>query len=240
MKHWKRIIGLGLALTLTASLFTAAGAARFTDADKIEHTEAVDQLVEYGVIAGKEDGSYFDPNGTVTRAEMAKMIVLILNGGVDPQVKTRETPTYTDIKGTWAEGYIELCSSWGIIAGKGDGTFAPAAEVTAAEAAKMLLAALGYEPEVFGLTGSNWSGNVNALANNSDNKLYTGLEDVEGSDSLTRDQAAQMIYNTLSAKVMVRAMESINTDGSISYKYTVGEKTLLETAFDVTAGEEAE
>ena len=31
------------------------------------------------MINGKEDGSYFDPTGNVTRAEMAKMIATVLN-----------------------------------------------------------------------------------------------------------------------------------------------------------------
>ena len=40
-------------------------------------------LTILGVINGKEDGSFFDPAGNVTRAEMAKMIATVLNQGAD-------------------------------------------------------------------------------------------------------------------------------------------------------------
>ena len=56
-----------------------AGAA-FTDSADIKATEAVDTLTALGVIDGYTDGS-FKPNGTVTRAEMAKMIFVLWNGG---------------------------------------------------------------------------------------------------------------------------------------------------------------
>ena len=43
----------------------------------------------------------------------------------------------TDVKGHWAESYINYCYSLGIIAGRGNGKFDPAATVTGNEAAKM-------------------------------------------------------------------------------------------------------
>ena len=52
-----------------------AGAA-FTDQADIKASEAVDTLVALGVVNGYDDGS-FKPNGTVTRAEMAKMIYVL-------------------------------------------------------------------------------------------------------------------------------------------------------------------
>ena len=51
-----------------------------------------------------------------------------MNGGVEPVLGTKPTPTYKDIDGHWAEGYIEYCTSMGIIAGVGSGYFDP--EVT--------------------------------------------------------------------------------------------------------------
>ena len=59
-----------------------AGAA-FTDSADIKvDTEVVDTLVSLGVVNGYDDGS-FKPNGTVTRAEMAKMIYVLRTGNSD-------------------------------------------------------------------------------------------------------------------------------------------------------------
>ena len=68
------------ALLLGLALFNLCAAAAFTDAGQIRETEAVNTLVDLGVLEGKEDGS-FDPKGAVTRAEMCKIISVILNGG---------------------------------------------------------------------------------------------------------------------------------------------------------------
>ncbi len=52
------------------------------------------------------------------------------------------------------------CVSEGIIAGMGDGTFAPTANVTGYQFAKLLLTALGYDADIEGYTGSQWAVNV--------------------------------------------------------------------------------
>ena len=58
--------------------------AAFTDQSDIKvDSKVIDTLVEKNVIKGYENGS-FQPNETVSRAEMAKMIyVLRTNGGTD-------------------------------------------------------------------------------------------------------------------------------------------------------------
>ena len=65
----KKLLALVLALVMSMSLVTISNAA-FSDADKIDHTEAVDMMNALGVINGMPDGS-FTPAGNVTRAEMA-------------------------------------------------------------------------------------------------------------------------------------------------------------------------
>ncbi len=79
---------------------SAVNASDFTDADEIVNKDAVSTMTALGIINGKEDGSYFDPTGTVTRAEMAKMLCVAINGGVDPRAGRQGHPTFTDIKGT--------------------------------------------------------------------------------------------------------------------------------------------
>ena len=97
MNNLKRVLSMGLTGAMLAGMMVVgASAADFKDADEIEHTDAVNTLVALNVINGKDDGSY-DPNGIVTRAEMAKLITVALNGGKDPVLGTKTTPTYTDI-----------------------------------------------------------------------------------------------------------------------------------------------
>ena len=149
-----------------------AGAAFTDQADIKVENEVVDTLIELGVINGYTDGS-FKPNDTVTRAEMAKMIYVLRTGNSDASAYNNDKTTFTDIKGHWAAGYIKYCQSLGIIAGVSATQFKPDANVTAQEAAKMLLVTLGYDAQKAGLVGINWASKTNALAD--ENGL---LEDV--------------------------------------------------------------
>lgn len=231
MNNLKRVLSLGLTGTmLTGMMAMGASAANFNDADKITHTDAVNTMVALGVLKGKDTGSY-DPTGIVTRAEMAKIICVSLNGGEDPSLGVKATPTYSDIKGHWAESYIEYCTSIGVIAGQGDGTFAPDATVTGSAAAKMFLVALGYDSDVFGFTGMDWEINTNVQANNA--KLYDELKGVNVSTGLTRDNAAQMAYNVMDAKIMDKTYDKVQSNGQISYNYTLSDTTtFLNKYFD--------
>jgi len=175
-----------------------AGAA-FTDQADIKASEAVDTLVALGVVNGYDDGS-FKPNGTVTRAEMAKMIYVLRTGNSDASAYNDDKTSFTDIGSHWARGYIKYCQSLGIIAGKSNTKFCPNDKVTAQEAAKMLLVTLGYNAEKAGLTGAGWASKTNALAD--ENGL---LEDVNTSFTAAcpRQYAAQLIYNTIDANTVV-------------------------------------
>ena len=229
MNNLKRVLSLGLTgAMLTGMMVMGASAAKFNDADKITHTEAVNTMVALGVLKGKDTGNY-DPQGIVTRAEMAKIICVSLNGGEDPTLGVKATPTYKDIKGHWAESYIEYCTSIGVIAGQGDGTFAPDATVTGSAAAKMFLVALGYDSDVFGFTGMDWEINTNVQAN--DAKLYDELKGMNASAGLSRDNAAQMAFNAMEAKLMTKTYDKVLSNGEISYNYNLGSQTFLNKYF---------
>ena len=231
MKNLKRALSFALAtVMLVGMMVVGVSAADFGDADKIEHAEAVNTLVTLGVIKGKDDGN-FDPEGIVTRAEMAKMICVALNGGKDPVLGTKAVPTYTDIKGHWAESYIEYCSSLGIVAGRGDGSFDPDATVTATEAAKMLLVAMNYNSKVFEFTGASWAINVNREANSA--KLYDGIEDVTVDAGIARDAVAQMVFNAIQRKTMYRGWSQDMTTGNITETYRLEGDSILLDKFGV-------
>ena len=219
MKNLKKVLALVLAFACAFTMF--AGAAFTDQADVKVDDEVVNTLVSLGVVQGFEDGS-FQPNGTVTRAQMAKMIYVLRTGNSDASAYNNDKTTFTDINGHWAAGYIKYCQSLGIIAGKSSTTFAPNLEVTAQEAAKMLLVTLGYDAEKAGLVGTGWASKTNALADEAGL-----LEDVNTSFTAAcpRQYAAQLIYNTIFAKTVVLR------DGSYTkYGYdntpnpTVGEK----------------
>ena len=225
----KKLLALVLTLVMTMALVVTSNAA-FTDAADIEHTEAVEVLNALNVINGKEDGSFFDPNGTVTRAEMAKMITVIMLGDVDVTAFKGTTTDLKDATG-WAEAYIKFCYSQGIIAGKGNNLFDGNANVTAAEAAKMLLVAIGYNAEVQGYTGAQWAINVTRDAQMS--KFYDDLS-VGAYQALTRDEAAQMIYNAVLAKTIVKSSSVDRLTGNITDIYEATGDSLLEETFGAT------
>ena len=229
MRNLKRTLSLALASVMLVGMMSvgasAVNASDFTDADEIVNKDAVSTMTALGIINGKEDGSYFDPTGNVTRAEMAKMLCVAINGGVDPVLGVKDTPTFTDIKGTWAESYIEYCAANGIIAGRGNNKFDPTGTVSATEAAKMLLGVLGYNAEKSGLVGNDWAINTNVLANQ--NGLYKNLANLNANTLLTRDNAAQMIYNALDAD-----MVELNAAGNYTtsqYSYTGTESVVTGT-----------
>ena len=229
MRNLKRTLSLALASVMLVGMMSvgasAVNASDFTDADEIVNKDAVSTMTALGIINGKEDGSYFDPTGNVTRAEMAKMLCVAINGGVDPVLGVKDTPTFTDIKGTWAESYIEYCAANGIIAGRGNNKFDPTGTVSATEAAKMLLGVLGYSAEKSGLVGNDWAINTNVLANQ--NGLYKKLSNLNANTLLTRDNAAQMIYNALDAN-----MVELNAAGNYTtsqYSYTGTESVVTGT-----------
>ena len=149
MRNLKRALSLALAAAMLIGMMVVGASAvsynDFSDSEEIVNKDAVSMLTTLGVINGKEDGSYFDPTGNVTRAEMAKMISVMLsnNENCDDLYMTVNSGL-TDIANSWARGYINYCYTLDIIAGRGNGTFDPTANVTGVEAAKMLLAALGY------------------------------------------------------------------------------------------------
>ena len=198
-----------------------AGAAFTDQADIKVDSDAVDTLVSLGVVNGYTDGS-FKPNDTVTRAEMAKMIYVLRTGNSDASAYNNDKTTFTDVNGHWAAGYIKYCQSLGIIAGVSATQFKPDANVTAQEAAKMLLVTLGYDAQKAGLVGINWASKTNALAD--ENGL---LEDVNTSFTAAcpRQYAAQLIYNAIDAPTVVWRDDAYTTNNyGQGDNPTIGEK----------------
>ena len=203
MRNLKRALSLALAaIMLVGMMVVSASAASYnnlTDKDEIVNKDAVSMLVSLGIIEGKPDGSYA-PTENVDRAQMAKMLSVIMNKGVDNSALYQSVNSgLTDIASNWAKGHINYCYTTGIIAGRGNGTFDPSATVTALEAAKMLLVAVGYDPAIEGFEGADWAINVSVRAD--EQGIFEGFTK-DLSAPLNRDDAALLIYNALDVEMI--------------------------------------
>ena len=223
----KKVLSLVLCVAVMLSVMVMGAGAAFSDQDKIENTEAVNMCTALNIIGGYPDGSY-KPEGNIKRSEITKMICVALNGGKEPNVSTNTTPTFSDVRGTnaaWAEGYIESCVAQGIISGVGGGRFSPNGNVTGSQLAKMLLVSLGYNANTEGFVGNAWATNVNVIA--SQKGLYEGLESMDTSAALTRDNAAQMVWNAMNAyEVEYKTTIITDENGKLETIVTVQDKVV--------------
>ncbi|WP_050623339.1 S-layer homology domain-containing protein [Clostridium phoceensis] len=171
-----------------------------------------------GLFDGYEDGS-FGPENVVTRAEMAVIISTMLYGAGVNVNQFAETNVFTDVP-AWAQGYVNLCSSLGIVAGVGDGKFDPNATVTTAQAVLMLCRALGYFQNAADF-GDNWM--LAATAKGTALGLYGDLK-LTANEGLTRDNVAELVFNALTKAVPVQYNELLgvyyNENKGIIYSLT--------------------
>ena len=203
MRNLKRALSLALAAIMLIGMMVVSACAvsynDLTDKDQIVNKDAVSMLVSLGIIEGKPDGSY-GPTENVDRAQMAKMLSVIMNKGVDNSALYQSVNSgLVDVNTNWAKGHINYCYTTGIIAGRGNGKFDPPATVTALEAAKMLLVAVGYDPKIEGFEGADWAINVSVRAD--EQGIFEGFTK-DLSAPLNRDDAALLIYNALDVEMI--------------------------------------
>ena len=215
----KKFLSLVLALAMTMSLVTvSAGAKDFTDNSKIEYKEAVDVVSALGIVEGYEDGA-FNPQNTLTRGAAAKIICNLILGTTTASALRADTAPYSDVPTTNTfAGYIAYCQKEGIISGYADGTFRPAATLTGYAFMKMLLGALGYDSDIEGYTGANWSIAVGKRALGIE--LDDGNDKFVGTAAVTREEACLYAFNTLKATMVeYDAKTTVSVEGA---QVTVG------------------
>lgn len=76
-------------------------------------------VANLGIVNGKENG-YFDPNGKLTRAQMAKILVNAYNLSGTTDKKFTDVPSKH-----WAANDINILTATGVTTGFNDGTFKP-------------------------------------------------------------------------------------------------------------------
>ena len=240
MKNFKKVLALVLVLATLLGLATMASATEYKDADKIaaDYDEAVKVLDLIETMQGYPNGE-FRPTANITREEAAKLIAIFDNKDADISTYYTSINPFADEKGRWGESYVGYGYRAGIIAGMNANTFAPTANVTGTQFLKMALVTLGYDQEAEGFVGSSWAVNVLALARKLD--LIDGLADGWKPEAdLTRQEAAQILLNTLKADTVEYAQEAKsanwkpteNKDGV----WTFGGKLYLTVAGAVKTG----
>lgn len=189
MRNLKKVLALVIAFSMMLSVVAFAS---FNDvAEDADYAGAVELLSALDIIVGDDLGN-FNPDKTISRAEMAAIICRIK--GLEASANAAKGATkFDDVAADhWASGYVNVANQNGVIAGYGDGKFGPEDEVTYEAAVKMVVCALGFEPMAAQKGG--WPTGYLVVAN-----TYKISEGVSGS---TRADVATLVYNALSTPMM--------------------------------------
>lgn len=192
LRSAKWILYLLIVFAAVVGMTTAVFAREFPDVSQSTSCyDAVMKLSDLGVISGREDGK-FDPDTQVTRAEFCAFLSRANGYSADYIVKQVPFP---DVKvNYWAAGVISFSYESGFINGMEDGTFQPAAKVTAAQAIKMVVCAMGVGDSSLQAVGPMWYSGYWQAAEKAGFLSHLTLE---ANQPITRAQVAQVIYNSL-------------------------------------------
>lgn len=225
MKGTKKVIAAALLAAVSVSSFGLSAFAASgipVDVAGTRYEEPIQVLQALDIMNGDGDGN-FRPNDTIKRSEVTKMAVLAMGLG-DAAEAAKGTSKYPDVSvDHWANGYINVATSQGLVVGYDTGAFLPDKEITYAEAMTIFVRAMGYEvyaqskggyPQGYIVAGSN-----NGLTKN-----------VQGSNTepISRGNVAFMTLNALDAKMMEQT--GFGSDAI----WEVTDKTLLKDVLEVT------
>lgn len=109
----------------------------FSDVSDTWAKASIEKMTAKGIINGYSDGT-FKPEQSVTRAEMAKMIAVLLGLSADGK------SIFEDVAdGEWFSGYVTAVAQSGIVKGSG-GRFMPSEYITRQDTAVMIARALEF------------------------------------------------------------------------------------------------
>lgn len=199
MRNLKRVLSMALASVMVLGLtVVGASAADFNDQAEIKNTTAAAVMNAIGVLEGNEKGDFM-PDQVLTREQAAKIITYMLMGPENAEKLGVSGTKFSDVAADrWSAPYVAYCANMGILAGDGTGKFNPEGELTGHAFAKMLLVALGYDANIQNYVGNSWSINVATDAVNAG--IY--VNGTTMSNPMTRDEAAQMAFQTLTADMV--------------------------------------
>lgn len=192
MNNLKKTVAIVIALAMVLSMGVTSFAAFSDVPSTVNYAEAVNVLANLGIINGYDDGT-FRPDNTITRAEVATIVVNTLGLG-----ETKGATVFSDVPADhWAAGYINTAYGAGIISGMGDGTFAPGANVTYEQVVRMIVSALQYD------MAANQAGGypTGYLSIASRYGISQGAVGTVGTPA-TRATVARLIYNALEVPML--------------------------------------
>ncbi len=193
MRNLKRALSLAVASVMLVGMMVVGTGASYADVTSDNNQEAIEVLQAVGAMVGDTDGN-FNPDQNVTRNEMA----VIMSNLLDYKVANYAgTAPFVDVP-DWAEPYVAACYTHGITGGTSATTYSGDDNVTATQAALMMLKALGYF-QYSSDFGENWELATIRQANKID--LYDNV-DVAATAPMTRNDVAQLALNTLEATMV--------------------------------------
>lgn len=167
--------------------------------------DTINDIASLGLVSGYPDGT-FKPNNKMQRDEIVSVLAKWLEkDGKLPATATISNP-YSDVATThWNYDNILKLSELGILSGKGNGVFAPDAELTRGEMAVILVNVLDLElssttPAFSDVSSDHWAAKYiqtlyeNGLVNG------TGGNKFEPNKSMTRAECAKFIMNAIEVK----------------------------------------
>ncbi len=199
MRTLKKTLALVLVVAMVLSMGVMGVNADFTDvAEDNAYYEAITVLTALGIIDGMTETTYA-PEGTLTRAQAAKIITYVKLGATNAEkISAASGQRFDDVavgeNGHWAAAYIDYCANMGIINGVGENKFDPEGMLTTAAFTKMLLVAVGYEGEY---TGDSWA--INVAADAVENDLDHDDIVISNSIYISRAEAAQLALQAIQA-----------------------------------------
>ena len=178
----------------------------FPDIAFCDQIAAIEALAARGIIDGKSNGN-FDPEGSMTRAEFATIVVRAL--GLTPA----DTGAFVDVASTaWYAPYVGAASAYALINGVGEGRFNPDGTITRQEAAVMVsraaaLCGLDAEMDTAAvrnmlaqfpdyMTSAEWA-RVQLAFCYQEGILSQNELNIRPQDAVTRAEVAQMLFNLL-------------------------------------------
>ena len=224
----KRILALFLAVTSCLSLAVSALAANtvnrkatdFRDFDKSAwYAEAVSAAVDNGLLYGKSS-SIIDPNGDMTRAEMAAIINRSFGC-----YKAADISQYKDVsKSKWYYKDVALAVQMGTYNGRSSSTMAPDAPITREEAMTVVARALELDYDSYSKTDlskfsdrnkiSNWAlPYVRAMIGA--DYIHGRTKGLEPLDNITRAEFAQIFYNIIGTYIVSKGTYDKDIKGSV-------------------------
>lgn len=213
MRNLKRALSLALASVMLLGMMVVGASASYPDVTSKNNEEAIAVMQLLKVMTGDDKGN-FNPAKAVTRNEMAVIMCKLLD--LNTKDYAGSCP-FTDVP-AWAEPYVAACYANKIVSGTSATTYGGDQTVTTAQAALMVLKALGYFQYAADF-GEDWM--VSTVKQASKIDLFDGLTS-NANAALTRNDVAQMALNALEADV-------VDTDGN-------GGTTIKGEGFEITTG----